>query len=108
MCQQFQSANSNPESNEFPFKSICFYFYFRYGGLSFGSKVQNKQSTGHVSSILKSLISLNLTDSNLEREHAKIWTKITDLKNHFTTPNINKVGQGFQLLILKLCSLKYQ
>ncbi|XP_063401544.1 phospholipid-transporting ATPase ABCA1-like [Mytilus trossulus] len=68
------------------------YMSRRYGGLSFGSEIQDiHNNSEHVSSVLQSLLDLNLTDHKLVYQHTQIWSKVMELKSHFNTDNINKV-----------------
>ncbi|CAG2233421.1 ABCA1 [Mytilus edulis] len=68
------------------------YMSRRYGGLSFGSEIQDiHKNSEHVSSVLQSLLDLNLTDHKLVYQHTQIWSKVMELKSHFNTDNINKV-----------------
>lgn len=74
-------------------ENMIYIYLFRYGGLSFGSKMDiSDRRSEHISSIIQSLISINLTDHTLNKEHVKIWSTVMGLKTRFTTKNINKVS----------------
>lgn len=94
---------------------MTYIYLFRYGGLSFGSKVDiSDKRSEHVSSIIQSLISINLTDLTLNKEHVKIWSTVMGLKTRFTTKNINKVSCHVKVLStvmglkIRFATKKYQ